>query len=682
MTAGLLAAVTYLNILPNDYADDGIPIVEQNPLIHEPGRWADLWTTDYWHMARDATPQRDLLYRPLALTTFRLVAALFGDGPTAQHAVNILLHVLVTVGVVRLARALHPEAPVPWFAGLFFAVLPIHSEVIANVVGRADLFAALGTLGALRAFDRMTQPCRRAPEERCRSHRVVPCLILALCVFAALSAKESGVAVMVLLPLWCAVLRRRIRAAWVLAVIVPAILYFALRYHALEGNLIQKPALTKTVNMLVDAPPWQRVLGALQLWGLYGWKTVWPAVLNVNYSINALRPATTVGHPLVLLGMSMLVVLVTTAWRAWQRGDRRVLLLSASVLLAYLPTANLLVLIQVSFAERIWYLPSAFVCLLIGWLLRDSVRRTPVGIVVAMLVTAMMIRTAVRNREWRDNLALYAAACRDAPDAVGALRLYGNELVAAGQYAEGIALLRRAVEIDLGFTDAHRSLGQGYLLAGNVEMALYHLQIADMQIPGHPATQAALRTARDAIRAKTEPELEPLRRAADFAAATSPDATDPSTEIALIRALRETGRLEEALRRFEQTTQRYDRSANWHYERAVTLVTANRLDEAIAAYERSAELDPMPAAPRIEQAMLRLERRAAGDLERTAQLVEQVLQQAPDLPEALVCRAELAALRGDLSSAARDYAQALSTLDPTDPRRPFWTQRARTLGGG
>ena len=79
--------------------------------------------------------------------------------------------------------------------------------------------------------------------------------------------------------------------------------------------------------------------------------------------------------------------------------------------------------------------------------------------------------------------------------------------------------------------------------------------------------------------------------------------------------------------------------------------------------------------------MLRLERRQGSDLDRAEQLAAEALRQSPGLPEALVCRAELSALSGDLSAAAQYYRQAIASLEEADPRRRFWIERAKTLGG-
>src|SRR5215211_4243736 len=71
--AAAFAVVTFANSLGNDYAYDDVPIVKEGSRIHEAGKWVEIWTTDYWHDLKNTAPNRDLLYRPLTLTSIRLV---------------------------------------------------------------------------------------------------------------------------------------------------------------------------------------------------------------------------------------------------------------------------------------------------------------------------------------------------------------------------------------------------------------------------------------------------------------------------------------------------------------------------------------------------------------------------------------------------------------------------------
>jgi len=152
--AAAAAIICYLNVLPNNFCYDDDPIVRFNEKVNEPGHWLTIWNTDYWSNTRDQSPNRDLLYRPIALTSYRLVRMVTGSHPLPQHLVNILLHAMVAALLVRLCRRMGLSDANSLASGVLFAVLPIHTEVVAGVVGRADILTTLGVLLALLAHRR------------------------------------------------------------------------------------------------------------------------------------------------------------------------------------------------------------------------------------------------------------------------------------------------------------------------------------------------------------------------------------------------------------------------------------------------------------------------------------------------------------------------------------------------
>jgi len=777
--AAALGVLCYLNVLPNDFTYDAVAVVQHNPLVNEPGRWGDIWTKDLWWAGRDETPRRDLLYRPVTLSSYRLVRLPAGGDPWPQHALNLALHALICVLVVRLCRQVVPESDArgrnrwaPLLAGAGFAVLPIHTDVVANLVGRADLLATLGVLLTLachrrvikavaglrdRSRDRQgAEVCHERPDASTPVHpaaevgphsagarRWVWMLGAAAAAFLSMGAKESGVSVVLLAPLFDALERLRRREAgaltpaplprgegfrrrtpgaggetplpggegrvkgeaaclppssacspvpgkirpWVadwwslesagrLAYLaVPLLVYFALRYHALAGQLLQKPALTKTVNVLVDAPAWQHVLGVVQLWGMYWTKTFWPATLCIDYSIHAVRLARSVFDAHVLIGLAVLGGLLVAATHARRRGRPEVAVLAGGLVVSYLPTSNALVLIQVFFAERIWYLPSVFVVVLLAWAVAGWVRRPAGAVAAGLIVLTLLGRCWVRNFEWRDNGTLFAAAWRDHPDSVGARYLYGQWLTQHGQYEDGVRLLESALDIDLGLTDAHRALGRAHLEHGDYQRAVQHLRIAHMQVPGHPATEEAMARAGAAYAETLRVQLEEARSRATQAPA------DLSAQVAYVELLLQLGQHDEALLRLRQDDARFAEEAPWQTLKCRALVQAGELDEAIDAYARAHKLAPEDAGLLVEWAMLLLERRRPGDLDEAQELLAQAGGLAPDDPRLLVGRAELTALRGDLTTALRLYQAALQRVAPDSVQHRVWRERARTLGG-
>lgn len=678
--AAAAAIVCFLNILPNNFCYDDDPIVRFNEKVNEPGHWLTIWTTDYWSHTRDQSPNRDLLYRPVALTSYRLVRAVTGPHPFPQHLVNVFLHALVAALLVRLCRRMGLSDAISLAAGVLFAVLPIHSEVVAGIVGRADILATLGVLLALLAHRRSLLAASPSTTACWRIAAV-------LAAFGAMGAKENGVSVIPLVVIWDAFQIRSRRAlgggpnwwGWstlrrLMYLLAPAALYFGLRYYALDGHFYQRPALTKTINVLVDAPLWQHALGVLQLWGMYWAKTFWPSMLCVNYSINAVRLATSGLDPHVVLGTLITVALIIGAVAGWRKNAPTVALLAAAIAVSYAPTSNAFILMQVFFAERVWYLPSVWAAALIVFIAAPVLRIRIGRAVAVILILAMTVRCWVRNSEWQDNGVLYAAAYRDHPDAAGCLHLYGQWLVNNDQYADGVTLLKRAIDMDMGYTDAHRTLGQAYFRVGNWRDAVRYLQIADMQAPGHPPTAAALERA---SRELSLHEGEQLTRLTQLAA-DRPD--DVEAEVEVIRKMRELGRVREALDRFRASELRFSANALWESEYAVTLVYLNDLDGAIARYLRAIELAPDDPQRMVEAAMLLLERRKDNDLDQAWELATRASRLAPGAPYVLICRAELLALRGDLRGAVAAYQEAISALPLGSDQRCALEQRAGALG--
>lgn len=704
-----LAVVCYLNVLPNDFANDGGPIIQVSDKVNLPGQWRIIWTTDYWSKAEEDWKNRDLLYRPMAVSTYRLVRILFGTSALPHHIINILLHGLASALIVRLCRRVNMTSLAALAAGAVFAVLPIHTEVLGNIVGRADLLATGGMLTVLLTHYRMIN----APSV---GNAAAWGFASAVAAFVAMSSKESAVALVGILGLFdlfwirnkfggrapCAsksvsdevsatitsnpmslvnanrssslhaILYLPLRMLWV---VIPTACYLALRYNVLGGRLHQKPGLTKTINVLVDAPPWQHALGVVQLWGMYWAKTFWPALLNVIYSINDLRLATSVFDGHVLVGLSVAVVLVLAAARSIKRKDWLIPVLILSLLAAYFPTSNSWVLMQVFFAERIWYLPSIFACMLIGIAFTALPARPVRDWVAVLLIVGMIGRCWIRNPEWKNNGALYAAAYRDSPNSVVAIFSHAMWLVSQGEYDEGIALLHKAIEIDLGYTDAYRILGRAYLETGQYAQAVHYLQVANMMAPGHKMTEGELARATEDLAASVGDRLKILQEKAD----AKPE--DMAAQVELVRALRESGQINEALAMLAKQDARFASAAEWHHEYAVTLLYANRRDEGIERYARCVALDAENVMLIIEYAALLHDRREEGDLVKAQELVDRAAKLSPGAPVVLGLQAEQFALNGNIARAIELYRKAMTSLPAGNPQKAYFEERLKALGG-
>jgi hypothetical protein len=87
--------------------------------------------------------------RPLMVLVHALERRVFGFTPFGYHLVSLLLYGLSCALAARVALVLTRRRYLALFAGVFFAVSPLHAEPVAAINYREDLFAAVGTLGAL-----------------------------------------------------------------------------------------------------------------------------------------------------------------------------------------------------------------------------------------------------------------------------------------------------------------------------------------------------------------------------------------------------------------------------------------------------------------------------------------------------------------------------------------------------
>lgn len=116
-----------------------------------------LWRNDFWGIPL-ASDNSHGSYRPLCVLTFRLNHWLSnrqyiqnnGHG-FFYHLTNILLHALATGLTLRLGRTILPAAAAN-LSGLLFAVHPIHTEAVSNIVGRADVLACVFSLSSIICY--------------------------------------------------------------------------------------------------------------------------------------------------------------------------------------------------------------------------------------------------------------------------------------------------------------------------------------------------------------------------------------------------------------------------------------------------------------------------------------------------------------------------------------------------
>ena len=412
LAVALLAVLTYANSIPNGFAYDDVYIIQKNERVHQLGDLRSIWLTPYW--PTNGTTYG--LYRPLAIFGYAVQWALSGGAPWFFHVGNVLLHTGVSLLVfVLLARLTTPVGAL--LGAALFAVHPVHTEVVANVVGQAELLAAAGSLAACLLFiDRREGGIGRGRW-----------LAIAVLYAAAMLAKESAIVLPALLVAvdfayerqrrWYTSLLAHARA------ILPAILLLAplaVAFLGLRVYVLGSIAGT-------DAAPWLpflredgRVFVALRAWMEYVRLLFWPMDLSADYSPGVILPVTSV-TPAVLAGAGFFAATVIFTLALPKRPD--VGLPAAWFLFAILPVSNLLVPVGIVVAERTLYLPSFAVSVAAAYawtaLERGETRRRARKLAAAAVAAVLVLfggRSVLRNPEWKSTDTILSALLRDHPE--------------------------------------------------------------------------------------------------------------------------------------------------------------------------------------------------------------------------------------------------------------------------
>ena len=374
------------------------------------------------------------LYRPLALLSLGVDRQVAGGSPWLAHAGNLAMHAAVAALVVVLARRF--LAPWPAFAaGLLVAVLPVHVESVASLVGRAELLAALALMLLLLLVTRAAAPTRRAE------------LGAALLAAAALAAKESG-AVAPLLAAAAAYAISRQRAhvrRWGSA--------------ALCGTLALLAARVAVIGAIGgDVPhPFLRALSPVTRFGV-GLanlpRTAAMLLLPIHPAIEEVPPLASASHPsLALLGAGALLLAAVLALVAIHLRRPSALTLGAWILAAAIaPTSNLL-FAEGALTARTLYAPSIGAALMAGAALAWLASRGA-GKVLALAVAAVCVASAVVDarevRVWRDTSSVIAAMVARRADNYRGHELLAYSLRDAGDDRDALPHFSRAIALFSG----------------------------------------------------------------------------------------------------------------------------------------------------------------------------------------------------------------------------------------
>jgi protein O-mannosyl-transferase len=428
---GILILIVYANSFAAGFVFDSVPIVQDDPRLRSLtfenlGR---IFTLNYWWPSQ-YTP----LYRPFTTLSYLFNYAVLGNGENVvgYHVVNFLLHWTNAWLVFVIVRRLAGRRDVAALSACLFAVHPVNTEAVTNIVGRADLLATLCVLFGGWCY-------LKSLESGAQWKTWLALLAVSACL--GVVAKENAVMILGFIALYDFLWRWPERSKIGFA-------EFARPYIALVPSLLLIWSIRQWMsgrvpvfgeffmdNPLIGAPAFQGFMTAMGVIGRYLQLLIFPWTLSSDYSFNQIPVRMDL---YAIISVAAVAILIVTA--LWLRQRQK--LFSWGILFLFammLPTSNLLVKIGSIMAERFLYLPSIGFCAVaalalcaVGERLGRS-RGVARWALPALAVIALGSRAYARNADWHDELSLWRSTVAASPASFKSHMGYGDAIWTAAQ---------------------------------------------------------------------------------------------------------------------------------------------------------------------------------------------------------------------------------------------------------
>ncbi len=418
----LAVVACYANALTGGFQFDDYHVIVNN---------LDVQSWDAW---RSATGQGRQAIRPLLKFSY-LLNWTSGWGASGFHAINVAIHLANTLLVYRLSQlflntlAVQPGrrqiAPgtarqLPLWSALLFAVHPVHTEAVTYVCGRSASLMALFYLAGVWLY--------ATARTRGRLYLGVP-LLFAL----ALAVKETAVTFALALLSWELVFGANPKQVWRRQWPVWLLLLAGAAYFLLSDNYLAHMQRSAKLNTLTGNLATQAfaTVYLLRQWALPLW-------LNIDPDLALLHDLPSATPYLAALAAAVALAWMCRRKRPWigfALAWALVHLLALHIFLPRLDVANERQLLLAS-----WPLGLALAVELGLWL-----RPAALPWVLGVLVLGLGSLTALRNRDYNNEIALWEATVQRSPNKA---RVHNN-LGYAYQLAARVDDARREYSIAL-----------------------------------------------------------------------------------------------------------------------------------------------------------------------------------------------------------------------------------------
>ena len=435
-------------------------------------------------------------YRPFTLLMFAVENQIFGSvrkdaqgNPMIDTAGNAILEypkfighffnifwymltsILLYFTLRRLLRSKGEDVMnvVSFLATMLFVVHPIHTEAVANIKGRDEIMALLGSLAALyfsfRAYD----------EKKSYWH-----ILSAVVFFIALMSKENAIMFLAIVPLayWFfteAEFPTIVKQTLPLVAGAAAFLFvrgavIGWQFGGTPMELMNNPYLKFVNGEYISFDAGEKMATIIFTLGKYVQLLFAPITLTHDYYPRHIE-IMSFANPLALLSLFLYIGLTYFSFKSLKTKNVAGFGV-AFYLLTMLIISNLLFPIGTNMSERFMFMPSVGFCLALAYVLYNFFKNVNVLLAILTIVCGLFaLKTVTRNFVWKDNFTLFLTDVETSQNSAKLQNASGGELITQSLTEKDEKKKNEMLNKAIGHLDKaikiHPTYRNAYLLLGN-----------------------------------------------------------------------------------------------------------------------------------------------------------------------------------------------------------------------
>jgi tetratricopeptide (TPR) repeat protein len=483
----------YANTITHDYTQDDAIVINDNDFVKKgfSGIGEILGNDTFLGFFK---VKKNLVaggrYRPLSLVTFAVEYQFFGESPTVSHFINVVLYALtgMLLYLVVLQFFHNKSTSEGYFIALATAMLflahPIHTEAVANIKGRDEIMALLGSLGAL--YFAMKYALKGD---------FVQLIFAGICFFLGILSKENTITFLAVIPL--AIFTFTKTEASKIGISTSVLVAFAAAFLIIRSSILGDAAnLTANANMELMNNPYLKWTGSQYVdfssgekfgtifytLGKYLVLLIFPHPLTHDYYPPQI-PMMTFADGQVIF--TLLIYVGAGIYALMRLPKKDPIAFGIIYFIATLSVvSNLVFPIGTNMGERFMFMPSVGVCLIAAVLLYKLANKRIANWsdlklalpIIALFLVGFSLKTVVRNMAWKNNYTLFST---DIQTSINSAKLNNSmagitseEAIKPENAAKKQQMLNDAIRYGLKARELHPTYANPNVIIGNAYLYL------------------------------------------------------------------------------------------------------------------------------------------------------------------------------------------------------------------